>query len=313
MDEMTCLSRMKSPRDRRHVWRGGVLQIMITRSCDKACFNCTQGSNLGGKPGMMTVEQFSQACDSLKGYFGVVGIFGGNPALHPQFDEICRVFRSKFPFEQRGLWCNHPKGKGAVCRITFNPHHSNLNVHLDQEAHDEFSRDWPECRPILKGLHEDSRHSPPFVAMQDVIDDEGERWDKISRCDVNQYWSSLIGVFRGELRAWFCELAGAQSMLHQHDPNYPDTGVAVVPGWWNQPMSAFQGQVRHHCHGCGIPLKGFGQLAVGGETEQVSQTHSDIYKPKRPGRPVQLVTLREELNEGRLEKATDYVQNGGLK
>src|SRR5690242_2039949 len=60
-------STMKSPRDIRPVWRGGVLQIWVTRACDLACTHCTQGSNLAGKPGMMTPDQFEEACKSLVG------------------------------------------------------------------------------------------------------------------------------------------------------------------------------------------------------------------------------------------------------
>lgn len=325
---------MKSPRDRRPTvgWRQGVLQIHVTRACDLACFNCTQGSNLAGKPVMITPEQFETACLSLQGYFGVIGVFGGNPSLHPKFVELCEIMQRHVPFEQRGLWCNHPKGKAAVMRETFNPRYSNLNVHLVREAYDEFAADWPECKPYLKGLDPswpeaagkpnhivgDARHSPPWVAMQDidvlpggVENTEENRWKLIGACDVNQNWSSMVGVFRGELRGWFCELAGAQAMLHQNDPAWPDLGVPIVAGWWDQPMSAFEAQARWHCHRCGIPLRGYGELAVGGTTEQCSQTHADIYKPKKAGRPVELVTLQTQLGQP-LNKATDYIQNSGV-
>lgn len=298
---------MKSPQDRRpSVWHGGVLQIWVTRACDKSCFGCTQGSNLAGKPGMITPEQFEQACLSLSDYFGVVGVFGGNPCLHPQFPLLCEILREYIPRSRRGLWSNNLNGHGKICRATFNPSVSNLNVHLDRAAYDEMKRDWPECHPC--GLDSDSRHSPPFVAMQDVIADEEERWRLIGECDVNQFWSAMICVVRGELRGFFCELAGAQAMLHQHEPDYPDTGLPVVPGWWNQPMAAFDAQVRLHCHACGIPLRGHGELAVGGKVEQASKTHLPIYKPKQNGREVQEVMQIEELRLAPEARATDYLQ-----
>lgn len=313
MNEQEALAKMKTPKDRRNgIWRNGVLQIMVTRACDKSCFGCTQGSNLGGKPVMMTPEQFEEACISLKGYFGVVGMFGGNPAIHPQFDVLCEIMRKHIPAKQRGLWCNNPMGKGAIMRATFNTEYSNLNVHLDQAAYDEFVRDWPESKRILKGLQDDSRHGPPFVAMQDVEPDEGKRWEMISDCDVNKYWSSLIGVFRGQLRGYVCELMYAQAVMHQHEEDYPDTGVPIVPGWWMAPMEAYAHQVRHHCHACGIPLRGFGSLAIGGEREQVSATHANVFKPKQRGRSVELVQLRSQLGEVALRKSTDYIENGSL-
>lgn len=301
---------MKSPKDRRPVWRGGVLQIWVTRSCDKSCFGCTQGSNLKGPFTSITVDQFREACRSLRNpnYFGVVGMFGGNPTTHKEFEKLCEVMREEIPYEQRGLWCNKLFGKGAICRETFNPEVSNINVHLDQDAADEFKRDWSEAK--VKGLKEDSRHSPPYVALKDVVPDERERWHLISRCDINQLWSAMICVFRGELRAYFCEIAGAQAMLSQHKPEYPDLGHPVVPGWWNRPIQSFDEQIRHHCHNCGIPLKGYGELATNPNgMEQVSKTYQDIYIPKTSGRNVQLVTLRTELGAPLL-RATDYIENG---
>ena len=211
------------------------------------------------------------------------------------------------------------------------------------------------------GLKDDSRHSPPFVAMKDVlwkdceycdgtgkveeyhdfgaieklgcstcegtgkVYDEERAWDLIAKCPINQFWSAGIGVFRGQLRAWFCEIAMAQSILHQDEPDYPDTGLdptikyetgAVIPisgefSWWQLPMRFFRGQVRKHCHECSVPLQGFGELAQSSSQEsreQVSQTHAADYKPKRQGRRVELVTTVEQLGKP-LERMTAYIQN----
>jgi len=309
MNESQALAKMISPGMRRpRKPLGGVLQIWVTRACDKSCYGCTQGSNLGGAPGMITVEQFEQACKTLVNYFGVVGVFGGNPAVHPQFDVLCEILRKYIPRKRRGLWCNNPMGKGSIMRETFNPSISNLNVHLDRKAYEEFKTDWPEARPF--GLADDSRHSPVYVAMQDVIEDESERWSLIADCDINKHWSAMICVFRGELRGFFCEIAGAQAMLHQKEPDYPDTGLPVVDGWWNRPMPDFSAQVRKHCHACGVPLRGYGELAQSTNgLEQVSLTHQDVYKPKKTNREVQLVTDREQIKEQTLSRMTDYMGN----
>lgn len=307
-------------------WRGGVIQIWVTRACDKSCFGCTQGSNLAGNPGMITPENFELAVKSLRGYFGVVGIFGGNPAMHPQFSLLCEILAAHIPRKQRGLWCNNPLGHGAKMRATFNPDVSNLNVHLDAAAYDEFKRDWPESRPV--GLRDDSRHAPPYVAIQDVIENEGERWDLISNCDINKHWSAMIGQFRGQVRAWFCEIAGAQAMLHQHEADYPDEGLHIgsdglthhvwtegtrihdeTTQWWKLPMSAFREQVRKHCMECGVPLRGYGELACSADgTEQYSRTHASVFKPKRKERNVELVQLRTQLGPS-LSLMTDYLGN----
>jgi hypothetical protein len=361
MDEQTCLSKMTAPGTRRPgKYREGVVQIWVTRACDKSCFSCTQGSNLAGKPGFITVEQFDQACLSLEGYWGVVGMFGGNPCIHPEFDKLCEVLRRRVPFEQRGLWSNNLLGKGRTARETFNPAVSNLNVHLDRAAFEEMRRDWPEAMPC--GLSSDSRHSPTMAAMKDllkvacpncrrkeavdhyesiggvdpdcekcggtgVVPNESRIWELISGCDINQHWSAMVGVFRGQLRAWFCEIAGAQAMLHQHEDDYPDTGVglhyydnnrycsiggaAYLNNWWQLPMEKFADQVRKHCFDCGVPLRGHGQLSQDQDpeaAEQVSEAHKKVYRPKRPGRRVEVVADLVQLGRP-LAKMTDYIGN----
>ena len=111
------------------------------------------------------------------------------------------------------------------------------------------------------------------------------------------------------LRAFFCEIAGAQAMLYADDSAWPDTGLTVEPGWWRKPMQDFVEQVRFHCHRCGVPLRRFGQLAINGEYEEVSPVHAGIYKPKDKNRRVELVTL-ESGPARTLARVIDYIENG---
>lgn len=355
MNEQECLSKMVPPSQKRpNKPRGGVIQIWVTRACDKACLNCTQGSNLAGKHYFITPEQFEQAVLSLKDYWGIVGMFGGNPATHPQFEELCSILRKYIPKERCGLWSNNPitPERARAARTTFNPSVSNLNVHLDSKAYAMFKEHWPESNPF--GLHQDSRHSPCYVAMKDVLRtycsncqgrgcmwdgytynkqdqcpvckgvgsvyDEVKAWELISTCDINQNWSAMVCVVRGQVRAFFCEIAGAQAMLHQDEPNYPDTGLPLRPDglyqgqydtyrWWELGMPWFADQVRKHCHDCGVPLRGYGELACNEQgKEQVSQAHLSIYQPKRKDRRVELVVRQEQLGQP-LQKMTDYLNN----
>lgn len=271
------------------IMRGGILQIMVTRACDKSCFGCTQGSNLAGKPALMKPEQFEQAVRSLDNYFGVIACFGGNPCISPYFEDYCAILRKHVPYSQRGIWTNNVNGHGKTCRETFCPHHSNINVHLDLEAKAEIERDWPEAAKFIKGYDQDSVHGTPFISMIDLGIPEETRWKLIADCDISRYWSALIGVIRGELRAFFCEVAYSHSALHENDPNWKQTGLEVTPGWWRKPMADFEQQVLQCCHNCAIPLRREGQLAVTGEHEEFSCTHQFIARPKVRNRPVQLV------------------------
>lgn len=307
---------MVPPSKRRPVWRGGIIQIHIGRTCDLACAHCSQGSDLalGGSP-PMTPEQFEQAVVSLKGFWGVTGVFGGNPCMSKYFPDYCRILRARVPFVARGLWSNHPRGHGKECRITYNPAHSNLNCHLKSDAYEEFAREWPESIPHLKGMDQDSVHSSPWVAIQDVIEDEAERWKYIGACDVNQFWSAMLCVVHGEVRGYFCELAGAQAMLHQNNPDWmgtgqpmPMTGVPATPGWWNQDMSAFEAQARLHCMACGIPLRRAGLPATTADRLEFSETHRHIARPKVRDRPIEFVTIGAAVERPE-RPSTQYLPN----
>ncbi len=327
MDRNIALDKMKPPGARKQgKWREGVIQIWVTRACDKSCFGCTQGSNL--KPSspenmFITVDNFEIAVKSLIGYHGVVGMFGGNPALHPEFPLLCEILSKHIPFEQRGLWCNNPMKHGKVMRETFNPAYSNLNVHLDQNAYAKFLVDWPECNPV--GLTVDSRHSPVHGSMLDlatlpdpsdptktVPNTEDVRWHWISKCDINQHWSGMVGQFRGQPRAWFCEVAGAQAMLMQDDDTYPDTGTPLpqeIP-WWQGTMDKYANQVDFHCHQCLVPLRGYGELACSESgCETTTKTYLPIFQPKRSGRSVNIIDNAEQLQAGKIQLSTNYLGN----
>ena len=56
-------------------------------------------------------------------------------------------------------------------------------------------------------------------------------------------------------------------------------------------------------------MRGYGELAMNKDgKEQVSRTHAAIFKPKREGRSVELVTLQSQLGRT-LSTTTHYVQN----
>lgn len=309
-------------------YKGGIIQIFVTRACNQACFGCTSGSNLAGKPTIMSLEHFEQAVVSLKDYFGVLGVFGGLPTLHPHFSELCAILRKHRPKSHCGLWANDLKGHGAVARETFDPAVSNLNVHLDKESYKEFAKDWPEAMPFGKDV--DSRHATPYVSMMDLGIPEEKRLELIGNCSINKFWSAMICTFRNQLRGFFCEIAASQSMLRQWETSgekddyvVPDTGIKIAGqlnlpdtmpiihgcridcDWWKLPMQAFEAQVDYHCHRCAIPLNGYGELAIGGEVEYLSETYKD-FRPKVKGRTVQIVTKLEELKPQGIE-VTKYL------
>jgi len=344
-----ALSKMVAPGTKRPgKWRQGVIQIWTTRTCDKSCFGCTQSSQLSGgkQQGFISPEVFEANVRSLgfgsddeEPYFGVVGVFGGNPALHPEFETLCEILKSLVPFEQRGLWCNKPFGKTQIMRETFNPKVSNLNVHLDQKAFDEFKAGWPEANVV--GLNSDSRHSPVLISAEDLEDvTPSELWEAVSDCDINQHWSAMLGQVminnKPEPRAWFCEIAGMQDMLANfHNSDYEPSGIDPrerfllettdetndtwrthrLARWWEMPVDFFQEQVRRHCSNCGVPFRGKGELSQNAEGVERFSTHWGFVATgqKKPNRKTEVVSNLVQLQSNAFSTVVDYIGNGNKK
>lgn len=304
---------MKAPGDhRKGIWRNGVLQIKVTNACDLDCKNCSVAVGLAKKLHRifwMSPDQFRAALRSLKGYFGVIGMFGGNPCIHPRFEDLCAIFREEVPDQdQRGLWSDKLFGHGKLCRATFSPAHSNLNVHGRSDAWAEIKRDWPEARPLAaslgNGREDPSQHAPIWATMGDLIPDETERWKLIGSCYVNQTWSAEITLVDGQLAAYFCEIAATQAELYGD----ASRGMAVLPGWWRRPMADFEAQARHYCNRCGVPLNG---RKVKASDEEAAEDYSAAHAPlflTIEGRPLRLVTDRAQIEGG--TPATKYLSNG---
>ncbi len=291
------------------VLRGGglpVIQIAVTNACDDRCSNCTQQVPHIKKPFMISVEQFRSACRSVKGFPGVVGMFGGNPCTHPQFEELCAVMREELPDAIRGLWSNNFRGHGATIRQTFDPARSNLNVHLEMAQAKEMIRDWPEVEPYIFGRETDSWHAPVLTAMSDLIPDEEKRWRLISDCDINQTWSSIITVVQGKLLGYFCEIAGSFACLYD-DPTFgiPIEGLdgQVDASWWRQPIESFEVQIRKYCHDCGVPLRGKGSLGTA-DHDQFTAKHEGVVRSHKR-KLTKIETLAEM--ERNTRAATHYI------
>ncbi|MDR1740637.1 MAG: radical SAM protein [Synergistaceae bacterium] len=73
----------------------GIIQIDVTNVCPHTCSNCTRFCGHHKKPFFMDMETFKQAVDSLDGFDGVVGVIGGEPTVHPRFEEIAEYLHDR--------------------------------------------------------------------------------------------------------------------------------------------------------------------------------------------------------------------------
>jgi hypothetical protein len=192
-------------------------------------------------PFFMSVEKFAQCANALADFptnslpskadpHKMVGIIGGEPLLHPDFDQLARILADAIPNrEHRGLWT------GLDWRRTK---HANLIEktfgYINHNMHQT------ECR-----------HSPVLVAIQDVVPDKAKQKEMIDNCWLQRLWSASCtpkGFF-------FCEVAAAMDMVFE-GPG----GLPIEPGCWDRPLSDFQSQIDRWCSRCGIPLNLKGRL-----------------------------------------------------
>jgi len=208
------------------IYDAWLIQIEVTNACHIGCANCTRMIGHHRKPYFMEIDFVEKAIDSLQGFKGGIGIMGGEPLLHPKFEEICRLLQEKGVTYKCALWTSGYK--------------------------------WDEYKEIIKETfkwgvyyndHSDprQRHQPVLVAINDVLEDKNLMWKLIDNCWVQELWSPSINP-KG---AFFCEVAAALDLTFDGPGGYP-----VEPGWWNKTPEEFRDQVERYCPMCGgaLPL-----------------------------------------------------------
>lgn len=277
-----------------------IICVDVTNKCDLACSNCTRLLKNQDTPWEMSPENFRLALQSLKNYKGIIAMIGGNPCVHTQFEKLCEIFREEIPNQfQRGLWTNNYFKHREVIEKTFGA--LNLNPHNVERANDKLKDLYNTMvveRKFNGGYYTgNSHHAPLLTAVKDLYP-EKEMWEKISRCDINKDWSASIVQNKGELRAYFCEVAASFDLARGEDHGHP-----VVLDWWKKPITAFSDQIKHFCVGCGVPARLRGHMD-NEEIDTYTKSNADIAEKseKIKGRKIQLLDSEKALNH----KVTEY-------
>lgn len=260
-----------------------IICIDVTNKCDLACSNCTRLLENQDAFWDMTPENFRLALQSLKQYPGIIAMIGGNPCMHPKFEELCQIFAEEIPEKnRRGLWTNNFFKHKALAEKTFGVF--NLNTHGDSRA--------SESMQSMKGrswYHEGhSEHSPLLTAMKDLFD-ERTMWEKIPECDINLNWSAAIVQNQGELRYYFCEVAAAFDLARGEDHGFP-----LKENWWLDSIRLYADQIQHFCPGCGVPAKIQGPLDVEEiDMYTISNEKIALKGRKRRGKVIRIQSIEE--------------------
>jgi len=288
-----AIGKMRSP-EHMHI-----ICVDVTNKCDLACSNCTRLLKNQDSLWEMTPENFRLSLRSLKDFKGIIAMIGGNPCVHTKFEELCQIFVEEIPNQfQRGLWTNNYFKHREVIEKTFGA--LNLNPHNEERANEKL-KDLHDVMVSKRGFNGgfyvgNSHHAPLLTAVKDLYPEQ-DMWEKIAGCDVNREWSASIVQNKGELRAYFCEVAASFDLARG-----TDNGHQVVEGWWKKPIKDFSGQIKHFCTGCGVPARLRGSMD-NEEIDTYTKSNADLaMKSQVKGRKIQLLETEKALEH----KVTEY-------
>lgn len=204
------------------------IAIELTNACIMSCAYCTRNVRHVDEPFYLSITEFKRALKSLYGWKGKIILIGGEPTLHPNFKEICEIFKNEFPFIQRGLW-------SAGGRKFY-----------------EFRELIDETFGVLNfnNHKQDCNHQPNLIAIDEVIDDPQLKQELIENCWLQHLWSPSIGP-NG---TFFCEVAQSMDQIFKMK-----MGKKIQDNWWNEPIKEYFGkQIETFCNMCGacLPLAG---------------------------------------------------------
>lgn len=276
-----AISKMRSPLHMQ------IICVDVTNKCDLACSNCTRLLQNQKERWEMTPENFRLALQSLKNFRGIIAMIGGNPCVHTKFAELCKIFQEEIPDQrQRGLWTNNIFKHNDIIEETFgglnlNPHNMERAIGGLKALYDKMVTQ----RGFNGGFYVGhSHHAPILTAVKDLYGPK-EMWEKISSCDVNREWSASIVQNKGNLRAYFCEVAASFDLARG-----TDSGLPVTLDWWQKPMLDFGGQVKKFCPGCGVSARLKGHFDHE-EIDTYTESNKDIAEQSQTLRNRKIVKL----------------------
>lgn len=302
---------MRSPRDMQ------IIQIDITNACVHECSNCTRFCGHHRKNFFMDWITFQRAVDSLKDFKGTIGIMGGEPTLHPEFDRYISYLHRHIKYKKTKNDFIRPvenfMGKMQQQEIENRQIHKNVygktknavyGAGLWSAMPPTYYKYYERIQDVFKmqALNDHTNamyHSPILVTRKDmgIADD---KWMEIrDNCWAQQLWSASITP-KG---AFFCEIAASLDMLFD-GPG----GIPIESGWWMKEPEKFN--QYNWCELCGIAFAPFSRDArdeIDDISESMYERLKAIDSPKIKADKYSLIKID---SEGNAEKGT---QSGWMK
>lgn len=228
------------------------VMIDVNNICHHNCIYCTKYIRHlpKHKKFQMTNDEIVVALQSLEGWPGKIGLTGGDPLNHPEFETICELVRKYVPKQKAMIFTSHKtkflKYK-KVIDATFGEVYLNF--------HD-------------KNQKQVCKHQPLTIAVEDVAPTATVMWELIENCWCNDLWSPIVG----KKGAFFCDVAiGLDNALDLNG------GWKVEPGWWMR--SDYSDQAQRYCKYCGMCVP-YPQQVLADNKEKFSLGLYNLFKEK---------------------------------
>lgn len=293
---------MKSPEQMR------IIEIDITNACVHACSNCTRFCGHHKKNFFMSFDTFKKAIDSLKDWDGIIGIIGGEPTLHPEFERFAdylREYRVKESVRE---------ARGPIydmqLHILANPNAKKSNVVLLSSLSNSYYKHFETINDTfsyqLLNDHANACEHQSLLMNRKELNISDEEWiAKRDACWIQNTWSATVTP-KG---AFFCEVAGALDMLFD-GPG----GWQVEEGWHKRTPEEFGEQLKwcEMCSGCLDVPKRLSNEEIDDVTPETFKKLTELESPKAlNGKCVIRDPKRyEEYKEATYATGVEYIEAG---
>ncbi|BAL84072.1 hypothetical protein SELR_23640 [Selenomonas ruminantium subsp. lactilytica TAM6421] len=223
-----------------------IIQIDVTNACAHECSNCTRMCGHHVKPFFMDFDTFKKAVDSLADFPNTVGMIGGEPTLHPEFERMADYLKEA-RLKEDVKTAREPivNMQGYITRY-FSGDYAGVNTGLWSSLTSSYYKHFETInqsfsRQLLNDHNNECMHQALLMSRNELGIPDEEWIKKRDACWVQNTWSATVTP-KG---AFFCEVAGALDMLFD-GPG----GWAIEPGWWRRKPKDF-GEQLSWCEICG--------------------------------------------------------------
>ncbi len=227
------------------------IQVELTNACIHSCSNCTRFCGHHKKPFYMEWETFKNAVDSLENWPRLIGIMGGEPTLHPQFERFVNYAYEKHPAQYEIGGGTHPTASLSKYIIDSNaiktgPLNKFRGLGLWSAVNEKYYKHFEliQDKFVFQCINDHtavSQHQPWLMTRKEFGIPDNE-WEGIrNNCWWHRTLNSPSITPKG---AFFCEVAAAMDILFD-GPG----GWKVEKDWWKRDFNDYHDQL-HWCELC---------------------------------------------------------------